>query len=288
MRLSFCNKRICMYAFGPCGARPALHCMHCLQGRWFRPWSKLRNSSQSQLAFSVKLTAINSCRSTKTVTAFKRALKTELIAVAYGSHLGLAFLFTRLRFARDLRRFRNVFWLIDWLIHHVIATTVQVQLCVVCKWVYCYTVLLGYWCCFWTTTKTFLFSEYRTSVHSASEALATMCYINWCFTYLLTYFYPGLCPTRRRQLNQSRGDRSLRLLVPGSAEREGRCARMRITCDGSAAAVESLRRQPLDDEDGRTGSVHAEHEYQAPRRVVVRLCADDAHASNDSTLSSKF
>ena len=115
MRLSFCNKRICMYAFGPCGARPALHCMHCLQGRWFRPWSKLRNSSQSQLAFSVKLTAINSCRSTKTVTAFKRALKTELIAVAYGSHLGLAFLFTRLRFARDLRRFRNVFWLIDWL-----------------------------------------------------------------------------------------------------------------------------------------------------------------------------
>jgi len=27
----------------------------------------------------------------------------------------------------------------------------------------------------------------HTSVHSASEAFATMRYINWCFTYLLTY-----------------------------------------------------------------------------------------------------
>jgi len=39
--------------------------------------------------------------------------------------------------------------------------------------------------------KTFLFSEY-TSVHSASEAFATMRYINLCFTYLLTFYKVGL------------------------------------------------------------------------------------------------
>jgi len=41
---------------------------------------------QSELAFSLELTAIHCCWSTKTVTAFKRALNTELFAVAYGSH----------------------------------------------------------------------------------------------------------------------------------------------------------------------------------------------------------
>jgi len=40
-----------------------------------------------------------------------------------------------------------------------------------------------YWCCFWTTTKNI---SQSTSVHSASEALVTMRYINWYFTYLLT------------------------------------------------------------------------------------------------------
>jgi len=39
---------------------------------------------------------------------------------------------------------------------------------------------------FGRSLKTFLFSEYCTSVHSASEAFATMRYINWCFSYLLT------------------------------------------------------------------------------------------------------
>ena len=33
--------------------------------------------------------------------------------------LGLAFFFTRLRFARDLWRFTNVFWLIDWFSHRL-------------------------------------------------------------------------------------------------------------------------------------------------------------------------
>jgi len=33
------------------------------------------------------------------------------------------------------------------------------------------------------------FSEIQCSAHSASEALATMRYMNWCFTYLLTYGY---------------------------------------------------------------------------------------------------
>jgi len=33
-----------------------------------------------------------------------------------------------------------------------------------------------------------------------------------------------------------------------------------------------LRRQPLDDEDGGAGSVDAEDQNEAPRRVVVRLC----------------
>ena len=40
---------------------------------------------------------------------------------------------------------------------------------------------------FGRSLKTF-FSQ-STSVHRASEAFATMCYINWCFTYLLTYLF---------------------------------------------------------------------------------------------------
>ena len=46
------------------------------------------------------------------------------------------------------------------------------------------------------------------------------------------------------------------------------------TCYGLVALVEALRRQPLDDEDGGTGRVDAEHENEAPRRIVVRLCSD--------------
>jgi len=38
---------------------------------------------------------------------------------------------------------------------------------------------------FWTITKKKHFFSQSTSVHSASEALATMRYINWYFTYLL-------------------------------------------------------------------------------------------------------
>ena len=40
------------------------------------------------------------------------------------------------------------------------------------------------------------FFSQSTSVHSASEAFAIMRYINWCFTYLLTYlltYYEGIC-----------------------------------------------------------------------------------------------
>ena len=45
-----------------------------------------------------------------------------------------------------------------------------------------------YCCCFWTITrkKKHFFSQ-STSVHSASEAFATMRYINWCFTYFTRY-----------------------------------------------------------------------------------------------------
>jgi len=39
---------------------------------------------------------------------------------------------------------------------------------------------------FGRSLKTFLFSQ-STSVHSASEAFAMVHYINWCFTYLLTF-----------------------------------------------------------------------------------------------------
>ena len=48
-----------------------------------------------------------------------------------------------------------------------------------------------YCCCFWTMhLKHFFFQS--TSVHSASEAFATMRYINWCFTYLLTLLTKSL------------------------------------------------------------------------------------------------
>ena len=44
-----------------------------------------------------------------------------------------------------------------------------------------------------------------------------------------------------------------------------------VTSDRSVSAVEATWREPLKDEDGRTGSVYAEHEDKAPRWVVVRF-----------------
>ena len=46
-----------------------------------------------------------------------------------------------------------------------------------------------YCCCFWMITKNISFLKSTSSVHSASEAFATMRYINWSFTYLLTYLF---------------------------------------------------------------------------------------------------
>ena len=37
-----------------------------------------------------------------------------------------------------------------------------------------------------------------------------------------------------------------------------------VTSDRSVSAVEPTWREPLEDEDGRTGSVYAEHEDKAP------------------------
>ena len=43
-----------------------------------------------------------------------------------------------------------------------------------------------YCCCFWTIIKNISFVRVLVCTHSASEAVATMRYINLCFTYLLT------------------------------------------------------------------------------------------------------
>ena len=55
-----------------------------------------------------------SCRSTKT-DCFQTCFKDGTFCPSLRQPLGLAFLFTRLRFTHDLWRLTNVHWLIDWL-----------------------------------------------------------------------------------------------------------------------------------------------------------------------------
>ena len=58
------------------------------------------------------------------------------------------------------------------------------------------------------------------------------------------------------------------------------------TCDRFVALIKTLGRQPLDNEDGGTGSVNAEHQDEAPRRVVVRLCWCDTHDTQHIRLTT--
>ena len=45
-----------------------------------------------------------------------------------------------------------------------------------------------------------------------------------------------------------------------------------FTSQGLLSAVQTTRREPFVNKNGGTGSMDTEHENQAPRGVIVRLC----------------